>query len=645
MKKIFYLLLLCCTGIIANATVFVNGSISVNTTWTATNSPYIVNGNLTVDSGITLTIEPGVMVRVDSTYFFKVDGRLIAEGNVIDSIRFVSNSINPLTHPWEGVSFTKKSTDTSKLKYCVFQFSKNALSSRAARLKISYSVFRNNIKAISVTRMRTDHYNEHIIINKCLITLNDTGIYNAGDGSISSSITENTVSVNNIGMREENTWSGFNNFNYNEFNYNVIGYSSIGGLFGSRLNTFKGNSQYGVYVNCATPDDISYISECKFFYNATAIYINNARYGNIYSNQIAYNGIGIHDNYTYTGTDKPRGLLQMFSNCYHENIFYNFREDGRYGVNSNGDWWGSNNTSTIDSFIYDFYDNSSSAIINYSNRATTSTCASIPPPPPCNEVDSLDIIATSSTTATASWRAVTGAPAYEYYIVPVASAPPSAGVVTTSNNISLTGLTAGQAYRFCVRTRCQSSPFLSAWVCDTIIMPCSEPTNLTISNLTLTSATVSWSAVAGVSHYEYYVATHPSTPPSVGAITSSTSVLITGLAPGITYDVCVRSVCGTSASEWVCDTLETATAIGTGASVLQPRIYPNPSKGIFMADIPANMQAGEAVVVNINGQITTKLAYTPGTTLRIDLSNAAKGIYTLKLINNNTTTHSKLIVQ
>jgi len=59
----------------------VSGVISSNTTWTLANSPYIVTGNILVNEGITLTIEPGVIVKFDSDTYIKMEGTLTAVGN------------------------------------------------------------------------------------------------------------------------------------------------------------------------------------------------------------------------------------------------------------------------------------------------------------------------------------------------------------------------------------------------------------------------------------------------------------------------------------------------------------------------------------------------------------------------------------
>jgi len=69
MKKLVWLFLIVTVLVssmllIANvqASTPVGGIITSDTTWTDTNSPYTLTGSVTVNPGVTLTIEPGVTV-------------------------------------------------------------------------------------------------------------------------------------------------------------------------------------------------------------------------------------------------------------------------------------------------------------------------------------------------------------------------------------------------------------------------------------------------------------------------------------------------------------------------------------------------------------------------------------------------------
>jgi hypothetical protein len=67
-----------------NSTHF-KGIISSDTTWTKSNSPYILDGNVLVDA--VLTIEPGTTVYLYN-YDIKVSGTLIALGSNTEQINF-----------------------------------------------------------------------------------------------------------------------------------------------------------------------------------------------------------------------------------------------------------------------------------------------------------------------------------------------------------------------------------------------------------------------------------------------------------------------------------------------------------------------------------------------------------------------------
>jgi hypothetical protein len=92
----------------------------VSGTWILVNSPYLVNGEITVPDSAALTIEPGVQVIFQGHYKFNVQGRLLAIGTVTDSITFTAANTNI---GWHGIRFvsTPNTNDSSKFVYCLFK--------------------------------------------------------------------------------------------------------------------------------------------------------------------------------------------------------------------------------------------------------------------------------------------------------------------------------------------------------------------------------------------------------------------------------------------------------------------------------------------------------------------------------------------
>ena len=88
------------TGVHEKAT-FVPGGV-ISGTWTAEQSPYYVEGHLSIQNGQTLTIEPGVKVAVRGPYHFTVQGCVMAEGTEDDNIIFISS--NPVLW-WDGFDY------------------------------------------------------------------------------------------------------------------------------------------------------------------------------------------------------------------------------------------------------------------------------------------------------------------------------------------------------------------------------------------------------------------------------------------------------------------------------------------------------------------------------------------------------------
>jgi hypothetical protein len=83
----------------------VSGGIYSNVTWSLANSPYIVTGNIVVFPGKTLTIEPGVEVRVQGNgypfgigTYIEIRGFLVAVGTPSAPITFKADGV--VTDPW-----------------------------------------------------------------------------------------------------------------------------------------------------------------------------------------------------------------------------------------------------------------------------------------------------------------------------------------------------------------------------------------------------------------------------------------------------------------------------------------------------------------------------------------------------------------
>jgi parallel beta-helix repeat protein len=90
----------------------VSGHIGVDTVWNLTNSPYIIDGDIMVDEGVTLEIESGVECRFDGFYGIYIEGSLIVNGISSAVVVFTSNEISPSKKDWSGIYFNDASDDS-----------------------------------------------------------------------------------------------------------------------------------------------------------------------------------------------------------------------------------------------------------------------------------------------------------------------------------------------------------------------------------------------------------------------------------------------------------------------------------------------------------------------------------------------------
>ncbi|HEY9174431.1 MAG TPA: carboxypeptidase-like regulatory domain-containing protein, partial [Verrucomicrobiae bacterium] len=82
----------------------VGGAIITDTTWTLAGSPYVLTSDTIITAGVTLTVEPGVIVKGNSNVELKVMGHLVAVGTAGQPITFTS-ATNTSGGQWSGLVF------------------------------------------------------------------------------------------------------------------------------------------------------------------------------------------------------------------------------------------------------------------------------------------------------------------------------------------------------------------------------------------------------------------------------------------------------------------------------------------------------------------------------------------------------------
>ena len=106
------------------ADTFVGGVISIDTTWTPADSPYIVGADIMVANNATLSIEPGVQVRFDPGMTLEVAlGKLLAQGSEDDMIHFTANVPGVVTESdhWGCIELSKGSSG-SVIEHAIIEY-------------------------------------------------------------------------------------------------------------------------------------------------------------------------------------------------------------------------------------------------------------------------------------------------------------------------------------------------------------------------------------------------------------------------------------------------------------------------------------------------------------------------------------------
>ncbi len=421
----------------------VSGFISSNTNWTLAGSPYIITGNTIVDSGFVLTIEPGVIVKFDSTKSLQINGILRAIGNSSTKITFTSNKNVPAPGDWAYILFSDKSADYnhtlltgSIMQYCIVEYAgeNSVYLAGAIRISSSFPYFNNcEVRNNSTTGILfyddpNSFPNTDVLkITKCYIhDNNSTSNLNGKAGGIDISMNLSKVIIDsNIISNNKATHGGgiicsiVNAQTSKIVNNSVIGNSAqvLGGglLMNAALADFSYNLIYGnsahdgggiyenavaqsrtiynnVVVNNTSVKDAVYVKTiCTFTKNTI---VDNTASSSIISIWGGTTNSNTNNNTitrnTITGPSST-GAVNIASptvfknnNIYGNTAYYEVYTSvlqSTPSLNVENCWWNTTLATEIDAKIYDFLDNSLLTIVDYSPFATLpDTLAPITPP-------------------------------------------------------------------------------------------------------------------------------------------------------------------------------------------------------------------------------------------------------------------------
>ena len=360
----------------------VSGILSSNTTWAAANAPYCVTGNVLVNPGITLTVEPGVTVYISDTRSIQVQGTLVALGTEAQPIRFTSWHPQGRPDDWGGITFADTAVGAT------FDAQGNYLGGSAFRyVTVEYAGYGSQEYAIQAPNIA-------LYVDHCAIRNNGAGgLQIGGDGSrvLNNTFSSNQGSgVSNSGSNvtiSGNTSSGNratyggggvynsgsnvtisgNTFSSNQTTYNGGGVYSGGSNVTISGNTFSGNqassgggvssSGYEVTISGNTfsgnqGGGVWWSGSGSILYNTIVNNTSSGGTGGIYLDSglpvIRYNALVGNQGYA------------LYNN-----------NGGTTHVDARYNWWGTADDAAIQSLIYDWFDDGNKSIVDYAPYLTS----------------------------------------------------------------------------------------------------------------------------------------------------------------------------------------------------------------------------------------------------------------------------------
>lgn len=382
MKKLTLILLLLISFAATFAQTNVAGGIFANTTWSLANSPYVMTGPVVVFPNVTLTIEPGVVVKIkeisgnlSQQVYLELRGKLSAKGTSASPISFIPESTpsSGLEYIWQGVLVKTVHGGKIDMDHFIFNNSYYGISYDDVlydTLRFNECQFNHNQYALAI--------NTNLVLNNC-------GFYNNGVGH-SLMYVYGSVTAKNCTYKNNSACMAFvSNPVYIEnctYENNTSCFLQISGKFNNC--NFKNNGK--VFQENGTLE----IDSSNFLNNDVGI--DAFGVGSVKNSTFIGNGLGLSvgasaviENNTINNNIVGLGLAGAFSPgmvlpfikdnkiCY--NTSYNLENKSDFNLGLENNCFCLTDSVAIDAKIYDGYDDFTRGLINFA--AYDSSCTTI----------------------------------------------------------------------------------------------------------------------------------------------------------------------------------------------------------------------------------------------------------------------------
>jgi PKD repeat protein len=256
----------------------------------------------------------------------------------------------------------------------------------------------------------------------------------------------------------------------------------------------------------------------------------------------------------------------------------------------------------------------------------------------------------TANSATASWTAIASAVNYKLrYRVVGASSWTFINTIPSNTQI-LNGLTATTNYEYQVRSECGGGVVstysgMNYFTTTAGNAGCGVPTNLTVSNISTSGVTFSWTVVGGATNYRLRYRVVGTTTWLYRTTIPTSPFVLNNLLANTSYEYQLRAECsGVNGNYTAIQTFTTANAAGREAVISADlptvftiaELYPNPAKGVVKLKIYApEASVVEVALISVLGVVTTteKLNTQKGwQEYSLSLQGKAKGVYWVKVV-------------